>query len=72
MFYTWLRPDGLLSVTNVHSCNPNRNHMEHLLEWHLVYRDERGMDNLAPKGANYRVVTDDVGVTVFLDVRNQE
>lgn len=69
MFYSWLREDGLLSVTNVHACNPNRYHMEHLLEWHLVYRDEKGMDNLAPKGTNYKVVTDEMGVTVFLDIR---
>ena len=70
MFYSWLRPNGLLSVTNVHSDNPNRYHMEHLLEWHLVYRDEKGMENLAPKGTNHKIVTDEIGLTVFLDIRN--
>ncbi len=71
MFYTWLRPGGLLSVTNVHSSNPNRNHMEHLLEWHLVYRNERDMENLVPRDTHYRVVTDEMGVAVFLDIRDQ-
>lgn len=69
MYYSWLRPGGLLCVTNVHACNPARFHMEHLLEWHLVYRDEESMAKLAPKGVKYNIVTDNTGVNLFLDSR---
>ncbi len=33
-------PGGTVLVTNVHSSNPQKISMEHLLEWHLIYRDE--------------------------------
>lgn len=69
MYYSWLRPGGLLCVTNVHVCNPARFHMEHLLEWHLVYRDEESMAKLAPKGVKYNIVADNTGVNLFLDIR---
>ena len=68
-YYRWLRPGGLLSVTNVHSRNPNRQLMEHLLEWHLVYRDDNHMESLAPDSTKFDVVTDVTGVSVFLDIR---
>ena len=35
-------------VTNVHSGNPERNAMEHLLEWHLIYRDEGQLESVLP------------------------
>ena len=69
MYYSWLRPGGLLVVTNVHSDNPSRHHMEHLLEWHLVYRDEDNMRNLAPKGAPCEIICDNTGINIFLNLR---
>jgi extracellular factor (EF) 3-hydroxypalmitic acid methyl ester biosynthesis protein len=38
--------DGKILFTNVHSSNPQRNGMEHLLEWHLIYRDEASFESL--------------------------
>ncbi len=58
-----------MSVTNVHSRNPNRQVMEHVLEWYLVYRDERGMAGLAPPGTDAVVVPDLTGINLFLDLR---
>ena len=72
LFYTWLRPGGLLTVTNVDPCNPNRYQMEHLLEWNLIYRDENDMKELSPKNAEYRIYKDKTNVNVFLDIRKPE
>ncbi len=69
IYYKWTRAGGLVTVTNVHSDNPNKNLMEHLLEWYLVYRNERGMEELAPDGTNYEIETDLTGINVFLDIR---
>lgn len=72
LFYSWTRPEGLVTVTNVHACNPNKNLMEHLLEWYLVYRDEADMAKLAPKGSDFEVAGDETNVNVFLDIRRKE
>ncbi|MDX1565945.1 MAG: class I SAM-dependent methyltransferase, partial [Phycisphaeraceae bacterium] len=72
LFYGRVRPGGLVVATNVHRCNPNRHLMEHILEWHLVYRDEQGFARLAPDGPEPEVVTDSTGVNVFMDLRRPE
>ena len=67
-----LAPGGLLIATNVHPCNPLRNGMEHLLDWHLIYRDASDMRRLADPVAQLgevRVLADSTGVNVFLEVR---
>ena len=72
LFFDWVRVGGLLTVTNVHPDNPDRHQMEHLLEWHLNYRDEYEMKALAPANTNGNVITDDTKINVFLDVRKME
>ena len=69
LFINWVRIGGLMTITNVHPQNPDRHQMEHLLEWHLTYRDENQMAELAPPGSDIRVYTDETAVNVFLDVR---
>ncbi|CAH0439570.1 class I SAM-dependent methyltransferase PhcB [Ralstonia pseudosolanacearum] len=60
------RQGGTVLATNVHSNNPEKLGMEHLLEWYLVYRDEERMTALLPPGSEQvRVFTDDTGVNVF-------
>lgn len=60
------RQGGTVLATNVHSNNPEKLGMEHLLEWYLVYRDEERMTTLLPPGSEQvRVFTDDTGVNVF-------
>lgn len=63
------RPDGRILVTNVHSANPQRNGMEHLLEWHLIYRDESELERVLPnpRGAT-RIYKDSTGVNVFAEL----
>lgn len=69
------RPDGRILVTNVHAANPQRNGMEHLLEWHLIYRDESELERVLPipRGAT-QIYKDSTGVNVFaeLDVSRED
>ena len=61
------RPGGGMLVTNVHRSNPEKSVMEHLLEWHLIYRDERDMRALAPDRTRIEQIwTDATGVNVFM------
>jgi extracellular factor (EF) 3-hydroxypalmitic acid methyl ester biosynthesis protein len=60
---------GSVLVTNVHSANPQKVLMEHLLEWHLIYRDEAQVESLLPlPGADRRIYTDETGANVFADL----
>jgi extracellular factor (EF) 3-hydroxypalmitic acid methyl ester biosynthesis protein len=62
------RPDGSVLVTNVHSDNPEKNGMEHLLEWHLIYRDEVQLESVLPTNRkNTRLYTDDTGANIFAE-----
>lgn len=62
------RPGRRIVVSNVHSANPERNGMEHLLEWHLIYRDEAQLERLLPKArVGTRLYTDVTGVNVFAE-----
>jgi extracellular factor (EF) 3-hydroxypalmitic acid methyl ester biosynthesis protein len=72
LFMHWIKPGGLVLVTNVHSCNAYRGAMEHLLEWHLIYRDERQMLDLAPVATCASVYTDATGLNVFLEIRGAD
>ncbi len=72
LLYSWLTPGGLLTLTNVHPSNPLRYGMEHLLDWHLVYRDKTRFSNLKPmqvKADEVHVSSEMTGVNLFFDVR---
>jgi len=71
LFYKWLLPEGLLTVTNVHPKNPVRSTMEYMLEWHLIYRDEIDMEEIAPPGIKKTITSDVTGLNVFLDIRKE-
>jgi extracellular factor (EF) 3-hydroxypalmitic acid methyl ester biosynthesis protein len=69
-FVVRTRPGGSVMVTNVHSANPQKNVMEHLLEWHLIYRDEAGLEAVLPEPREHtRIFTDATGVNVFAEFR---
>jgi extracellular factor (EF) 3-hydroxypalmitic acid methyl ester biosynthesis protein len=72
VMYEWVAPGGLLLCTNVEPSNPLRNGMEHLLDWHLIYRTAAQLRPLAPTQAPadaVRVVCENSGVNLFLEVR---
>lgn len=57
---------GSILITNVHSSNPEKFGMEHLLNWFLIYRDEAKIASLFPSQAVAREVwVDATGVNVF-------
>lgn len=72
-FVARTRPGGSVMVTNVHSANPQKNVMEHLLEWHLIYRDESGLEAVLPQPREHeRIFTDETGVNIFAEFRVPE
>jgi extracellular factor (EF) 3-hydroxypalmitic acid methyl ester biosynthesis protein len=75
IFYSMLEPGGLLVATNVDACNPSRNGMEHLLEWHLTYRNKQELKalipDLAPAGSAH-IRSDDTGVNHYIEVRKSD
>ena len=49
--------------------NPGKFGMEHLLEWHLIYRNEAGLSALLPEHATEpKIYVDATGVNVFAEV----
>jgi extracellular factor (EF) 3-hydroxypalmitic acid methyl ester biosynthesis protein len=75
IFYDMLAPGGLLLATNVDVANPNRQTMEYVLEWHLVYRNREQLDSLKPDAAPAGAVEikhDATGVNIFIEVRKPE
>jgi extracellular factor (EF) 3-hydroxypalmitic acid methyl ester biosynthesis protein len=72
-FVSRTRAGGSVLVTNVHANNPQKVLMEHLLEWHLIYRDEQQLESVLPTPrTNSRVYTDDTGTNVFADFEVQK
>jgi extracellular factor (EF) 3-hydroxypalmitic acid methyl ester biosynthesis protein len=72
IMYGWLAPGGLLVATNVEPSNPLRNGMEHLLDWHLIYRTSPELARLRPSEVpadHTRVLADATGTNVFLEIR---
>lgn len=72
LFYDWTIPGGLVVATNVHTRNPIRRAMEHVTEWYLVHRDEADMLAMASKFSQRRVVAEDTGTNVFLEIRKPD
>jgi extracellular factor (EF) 3-hydroxypalmitic acid methyl ester biosynthesis protein len=72
IFYDWLAPGGLLTVTNVNDYKPFRHMLEFVLDWNLIYRDAKRASTLIPERVPAdakRVTNDSTGVNVFVEVR---
>lgn len=69
LFYDWVTPGGFVVATNVHTRNPVRQFIEHIMEWNLIYRDNEQMLSLAPRGGQNEVNNEETGVNVFLETR---
>jgi extracellular factor (EF) 3-hydroxypalmitic acid methyl ester biosynthesis protein len=72
IMYTSIRPDGLLVTTNVSDSNPRTPTMEHIMDWHLIYRSPHDLAKLRPSQASADecvVKADDTGVNNFMEVR---
>lgn len=72
VFYRFLRPGGLLVLTNVSNTNPSRKVMEYILEWNLIYRDEAQMRDMIPDSVppgSCKLRTEETGVNYLLEIR---
>jgi extracellular factor (EF) 3-hydroxypalmitic acid methyl ester biosynthesis protein len=70
--YDLLAPGGLMVVGNFATCTPGQNLMEHLMEWFLIYRDDRQLAGLAPEQATREdcvVRSEPSGANFFLEIR---
>lgn len=73
--YDLLAPGGLMVVGNFATGTPGQNLMEHLMEWFLIYRDDRQLAGLAPEQAKREdciVRSEPTGANFFLEVRKPE
>ena len=71
LFCTMAKPGGVVIVTNVAASNPRKAWMEYVMEWNLIYRDEKEMLDLVPEGLqpkDVRVGADATGVNLFLEI----
>ncbi len=68
LFYTWLRADGRLLVTNMHSCTLNRYLLEHQADWFLIYRGEQSMVDMGAALGEPEIFTDETGINLSLEV----
>jgi extracellular factor (EF) 3-hydroxypalmitic acid methyl ester biosynthesis protein len=72
LFYQWLKPHGLVLVTNVTNASPNRGSLELILDWHLNYRNADHFKLLASEGIppeKIQLHSDETGVNLFMEVR---
>jgi len=74
LFHNWLTPGGLVVVANMHDAKPFRNFIEYVLDWHLIYRDTRGMWAMCPAEAldQATVIAEPTTVNLFLQLRRPE
>jgi extracellular factor (EF) 3-hydroxypalmitic acid methyl ester biosynthesis protein len=72
LFHAWTVDGGRVAATNVHARNPIRLFMEHILEWYLIYRDEKSFEALVPAEWRPQISTDTTGVNVYLVVDKPE
>jgi extracellular factor (EF) 3-hydroxypalmitic acid methyl ester biosynthesis protein len=71
LFCTMVKPGGLIIVTNVSDANPSKAWMEYLMEWNLIYRGRKEMEDLVPENAlikNTRILADATEVNLFLEI----
>ncbi len=67
-FLSRAHPGANMLLTNVHANNPERYGMEHLLEWHLIYRDEAQMlAVMSEVGSAVELYRDASGVNLFAE-----
>jgi len=66
--HTQLKPGGVLVLGNFGLDNPNRNIMDHLLHWSLIYRDEDTLRDLFSQSrfeGDIQVITEAQGINLF-------
>ncbi|MEI7909611.1 MAG: class I SAM-dependent methyltransferase [Verrucomicrobiota bacterium] len=71
LFCTMAKPGGLVIVTNVSDSNPSKAWMEYLVEWNLIYRGHKELEDLIPENVpvrSTRILADATEVNLFLEI----
>ena len=71
LFCTMAKPGGLIIVTNVSDTNPSKAWMEYLVEWNLIYRGRKELEDLVPERVpirSTRILADATEVNLFLEI----
>jgi len=71
LFCTMAKPGGLVIVTNVSDTNPSKAWMEYLVEWNLIYRGRKELEDLIPDRVpikSTRILADATEVNLFLEI----
>lgn len=68
--YQHLLPGGTVVLGNFHAANPDRVLLKHILEWHLVYRTAKELENVFAQSKfnslPLEIHSDDYGVELFV------
>lgn len=70
--YGRLAPGGLLSLANFAPEAEGRGYLEFVMDWRLIYRDERDLGDLVQRAvpdADYRTFRDSEGGVVYVEIR---
>ncbi len=68
--YDHLLPNGIVIIGNFHAANPDRILLEHILEWHSIYRSAEDLEKLFAR-SKFRslplaIQSDEYGVELFV------
>lgn len=68
--YDHLLPNGIVVLANLHAANPDRILLEHILEWHSIYRLAKDLESLFSR-SKFRslplsIQSDEYGVELFV------
>jgi extracellular factor (EF) 3-hydroxypalmitic acid methyl ester biosynthesis protein len=74
LWYESLSPGGLILIANMNDTKPFRNFIEFILDWQLIYRDNREILSLAPEHCREttRVIAEPTSVNLFLHIRKPD
>lgn len=68
MFFDMTKNNGRVLVTNMHSNDVDHYIVEMVLEWYLIYRDEKNMASFVPGLGQQKLYTDSTGINLCLEI----
>ena len=70
--WEFLKPGGVLVLSNFAKSNPNKAWMDHIFQWKLIHRDENDLRSIfsgTPFGDDIEIMAEDQGVNLFAIAR---
>ncbi len=72
--WDYLKPGGILILSNFSKANPNKAWMDHIFQWKLIHRDENDLKSIfdkTPFGRDIEVLSEPEGVNLFAIARKR-